>query len=90
MNQPGENANSDMEKKPEAVKNPDLCRKPDPVKKPEEIKIAFHLNTLTHGGAERVVTNLANRFATEGYQVFVATEWTDEDEFVLDERVHRI
>ncbi|MBF0996165.1 MAG: hypothetical protein HXK82_12500, partial [Lachnospiraceae bacterium] len=90
MNQPGENPNSDMEKKPEAVKNPDLCRKPEPVKKPEEIKIAFHLNTLTHGGAERVVTNLANRFAAEGYQVFVATEWTDEDEFVLDERVHRI
>ncbi|MBF1023332.1 MAG: hypothetical protein HXK85_09740, partial [Lachnospiraceae bacterium] len=52
-----------MEKKLEAVKNPDLCRKPEPVKKPEEIKIAFHLNTLTHGGAERVVTNLANRFA---------------------------
>ena len=68
-----------MEKKPEALKNPDLCRKPEPVKKPEEIKIAFHLNTLTHGGAERVVTNLANRFAAEGYQVFVATEWTDED-----------
>lgn len=90
MNQPGENPNSDMEKKPEAVKNPDLFRKPKPVKKPEEIKIAFHLNTLTHGGAERVVTNLANRFAAEGYQVFVATEWTDEDEFVLDERVHRI
>ena len=90
MNQPGENPNSDMEKKPEAVKNPDLCRKLEPVKKPEEIKIAFHLNTLTHGGAERVVTNLANRFAAEGYQVFVATEWTDEDEFVLDERVHRI
>lgn len=90
MNQPGENPNSDMEKKPEAVKNPDLCLKPEPVKKPEEIKIAFHLNTLTHGGAERVVTNLANRFAAEGYQVFVATEWTDEDEFVLDERVHRI
>ena len=102
MNQPGENLNSDTEKKPEAVKSPDpfrlpetakspgVFRKPEPVKKPEEIKIAFHLNTLTHGGAERVVTNLANRFAAEGYQVFVATEWTDEDEFVLDERVHRI
>lgn len=90
MNQPGENPNSDMEKRPEAVKNPGLCLKPEPVKKPEEIKIAFHLNTLTHGGAERVVTNLANRFAAEGYQVFVATEWTDEDEFVLDEKVHRI
>ena len=26
-------------------------------------KIAFHLNCLEQGGAERVVTNLANRFA---------------------------
>ena len=52
--------------------------------------IAFHLNTLCHGGAERVVTNLANRFAKEGYGVIVATEWYDEDEFVLDERVRRI
>lgn len=102
MNQPGMTPNEDRTKKPETTQSPDrfrmpetakipdLCRKPKPVKKPEEIKIAFHLNTLTHGGAERVVTNLANRFAAEGYQVFVATEWTDEDEFVLDERVHRI
>ena len=27
-------------------------------------KIAFHLNSLQQGGAERVVSNLANRFAT--------------------------
>ncbi|MCH4191030.1 MAG: glycosyltransferase family 4 protein [Butyrivibrio sp.] len=53
-------------------------------------KIAFHLNCLTHGGAERVVTNLANQFAQEGYEVLVATEWTDEDEFVLDSRVKRV
>ena len=26
-------------------------------------KIAFHLNSLQQGGAERVVSNLANRFA---------------------------
>ncbi|MCR5093062.1 MAG: glycosyltransferase [Lachnospiraceae bacterium] len=52
--------------------------------------IAFHLNCLTHGGTERVVSNLANRFAQEGYRVYVLTEWTDEDEFALDERVKRI
>ena len=52
--------------------------------------IAFHLNTLCHGGAERVVTNLANRFAKEGYGVIVATEWYDEDEFELDPKVRRI
>ncbi len=53
-------------------------------------KIAFHLNCLTHGGAERVVTNLANQFAAEGYEVVVATEWTDTDEFVLDPQVKRV
>ena len=52
--------------------------------------IAFHLNCLVKGGAERVVTNLANKFAQEGYKVYVATEWYDENEFVLDERVTRV
>jgi len=52
-------------------------------------KIAFHLNCLEQGGAERVVTNLAHQFAQEGYEVIVATEWKAENEFVLDERVRR-
>ena len=52
--------------------------------------IAFHLNCLCQGGAERVVTNLANRFASEGYKVYVATEWYDENEFVLDPAVTRV
>ena len=52
--------------------------------------IAFHLNCLCQGGAERVVTNLANRFAADGYKVYVATEWYDEDEFELDPRVTRV
>ncbi len=38
-------------------------------------KIVFHLNCLEHGGAERVVSNLANQFGQEGYEVIVATEW---------------
>lgn len=53
-------------------------------------RIAFHLNCLEQGGAERVVTNLANRFAAEGYEVLVATEWYGEDEFTLDGRVRRV
>ena len=53
-------------------------------------KIAFHLNCLEQGGAERVVTNLANRFAEEGYQVLIATEWYGENEFQIDERVKRV
>ena len=52
--------------------------------------IAFHLNCLCQGGAERVVSNLANRFAKEGYKVYVATEWYDENEFELGEAVTRV
>ena len=52
--------------------------------------IAFHLNCLEQGGAERVVSNLANAFAAEGYRVYIATEWTGEDEFAVDERVERV
>ncbi len=53
-------------------------------------KIAFHLNCLCQGGAERVVSNLANQFANEGYKVYVATEWYDQDEFKLDDKVERV
>ncbi|MBE5822941.1 MAG: glycosyltransferase family 4 protein [Butyrivibrio sp.] len=52
--------------------------------------IAFHLNCLVQGGAERVVSNLANQFAKEGIKVYVATEWYDKDEFELDKRVTRV
>lgn len=53
-------------------------------------RIAFHLNCLERGGAERVVSNLANRFAAEGYEVIVATEWQGEEEFQVDDRVRRV
>lgn len=53
-------------------------------------KIAFHLNCLEQGGAERVVTNLANQFAANGYEVIIATEWYGENEFQTDERVRRV
>ena len=43
-------------------------------------RIAFHLNCLEQGGAERVVTNLAHQFYAEGYEVFIATEWFGENE----------
>lgn len=53
-------------------------------------KIAFHLNCLEQGGAERVVSNLANQFAREGYEVLIATEWYGENEFAIDRRVRRV
>ena len=53
-------------------------------------KIAFHLNCLEQGGAERVVTNLAHQFYAEGYEVFIATEWFGENEFQIDEGIRRV
>lgn len=53
-------------------------------------KIVFHLNCLERGGAERVVTNLSGQFAEHGYEVYIATEWQGEDEYVIDSRVKRI
>ncbi len=52
--------------------------------------IAFHLNCLAHGGAERVVVNLSERFAKAGYRVLIATEWEEEVEYPLSDRVQRV
>ena len=53
-------------------------------------KIAFHLNCLEQGGAERVVTNLAHQFHAEGYEVLIATEWFGENEFGIDPGIRRV
>ena len=52
-------------------------------------KIMFHHNCLEQGGAERVISNLANRFCEED-EIIVATEWQGENEFELDSAVRRI
>lgn len=52
--------------------------------------IVFHLNSLERGGAERVVTNLAKQFVENGYEVYIATEWTGEEEYEIDPRIHRV
>jgi len=51
-------------------------------------KIVFHLNSLEQGGAERVVTTLANRLC-EDYEVIIATMWTAENEYEADQRIQR-
>ncbi|MCH5275870.1 MAG: glycosyltransferase [Lachnospiraceae bacterium] len=53
-------------------------------------KVVFHLNCLEQGGAERVVTTLANYLVNDGYEVIIATEWTADNEFVIDEKIRRI
>lgn len=52
-------------------------------------KIVFHLNTLAQGGAERVVSTLANRLVDK-FDVYIATMWYSENEYELDPRVKRV
>lgn len=53
-------------------------------------KMVFHLNCMARAGAERVVSNLSAQFAREGYEVIVATEWREKEEYELDSRVRRV
>lgn len=53
-------------------------------------KIMFHLNSLGRGGAERVVSLLSGQFAEDNYQVVIATEWQEDDEYPVSDRVRRI
>lgn len=55
------------------------------------MKIAFHIYSLEHGGgAERVVTNLANKFAREGMDVVVTTQCFAKQEYEIDASVRRV
>lgn len=53
-------------------------------------KVLFYINTLEYGGAERVISNLCNRFATKGYEVIMATSYHAEPEYPLSENVKRV
>lgn len=53
-------------------------------------KIVFHLSNLEHGGAERVVTTIADYFANRGSKVYIATEETVKNEFIINEKIQRI
>lgn len=53
-------------------------------------KVMFHLNSLGKGGAERVVSLLANEFVKNGIEVIIATEWYSDEEYGINEKVSRI
>lgn len=53
-------------------------------------KILFHINSLGKGGAERVVSVLAEYFAHDGYEVVLTTQWKAQEEYELDPTVRRI
>lgn len=56
-----------------------------------EKRIAFYISTLQVGGAERVISNLANAFSEKGYQVYMITENPDgKESYPLHRNVERI
>lgn len=52
--------------------------------------IAMLIGSLSRGGAERVLVNLADYFVNEGYRVTMVTQYRLEDEYPLNEKVSRI
>lgn len=53
-------------------------------------KIAFYIGSLSMGGAERVIVNLAAYFHSCGYKVTIVTKEQDSDEYPVPEGVTRI
>ncbi|WP_026506861.1 glycosyltransferase [Butyrivibrio sp. MC2013] len=54
------------------------------------MKIAFHINSLGLGGAERVVAGLAERFSSMGDDIVLATEWQADEEYRVSDKVRRV
>lgn len=54
------------------------------------MKIAFHIHSLTKGGAERAVSNLANEFCELNHEVSVITSIRSDSEYTLNEGINRI
>jgi len=53
-------------------------------------KIMFYINAIHHGGAERVMVNLANMFSLRGYEVILVTSFFDREEYSLSSSVKRL
>ncbi len=55
----------------------------------KERKVAFCINQIHDGGAERVIVSLANYFKNRGYKVFMITSHKYEDEYPLNSEITR-
>lgn len=53
------------------------------------MKLMFYINTISFGGAERVIVNLANQFYNNGYDVVFVTTSHMENEYKLEHGVKR-
>ena len=53
-------------------------------------KIAFYIGSLYKGGAERVISNLAEYFYAKGYQVWMITKFIATEEYPLSPGITRV
>ena len=56
----------------------------------ENRTLMFYINSIRHGGAERVMLQLAERFAAAGWRAVLVTSFTAEDEFAVPPGVERV
>jgi len=54
------------------------------------MKVVFYIGWLARGGAERVISTLANMLNKLGYSCIVVTSYKAENEYLLDDGVKRI
>lgn len=52
--------------------------------------VAFYINSLSKGGAERVFCNLAEYFASQGMKVTMITQYKYDNEYVLSSNIDRV
>lgn len=52
--------------------------------------IVFYIATLTRGGAERVIVNLANYFCRQGWQVYMVTLEADEGLYPMEAGIRKV
>lgn len=56
-------------------------------KEKEKRKISFFIGSMRRGGAERVISILANQYAKDGWDVDIITLLSDSNEYVLEEKI---
>ncbi len=52
-------------------------------------KLLFYINTLGFGGAERVISNLANQFSMDNFQVYLVLSFPRDREYLINKSVNK-
>lgn len=60
------------------------------MKKNADKTIAFYIGSLAKGGAERVISNLAESFNANGYRVYMVTKMREENEYTISSDITRV